>query len=610
MIYYSKYQKILLKYKFKLMKKIRIITNSNSKVLQNSEDTKFTTNSNSPLIIKNSLLKDIPFSPDCIQLFKFGPSLIKKVRIPQKNYFEYISKNLKKYNSHQQDYYVKLINKILFNCPFHVVAKFKDYLVWNETYDYLNNFYDLQKSRNMLPKIGFYYETYTLFNPNYFSLLGINKIILKYIRYREKYVQGSEIKEMDKNININNTNNEAEENNNLNDGNGVKIKINEKIINISEMNTENSKSLLESLNKYSTIKPNENNNLDSIDKIKNNRVRKDSKNSNNFENNEYSSDISSILELINNNKNKKKNSPKSKRKNDQILSTKTIKKKKIYLQDTKIKNKYNKNNFSKMLLSFQYLSPNSRHKFQEIRNTYTISKNKNPTNIYFSNTKSKEMTKSAQTQKIYNLKGQYSNIKNKSTSKKNIFKNKNLPKNNERNKKNKIQRIIFTKNKSLGTQTYVKKQSNIKGNASPRLTKNPTIISNKNQSRKKVIIVHKKSTSINQRKSLSNDFNHQNSLNIINSFSCSELQNNLVPKLNMKKTFFKKIKENKSQNKAKLKYCLLKNNFSLTNQFENILQKNNKYRQLFLNYYNRKSGNSENKIKGEKKINSITKNKI
>ena len=65
----------------------------------------------------------------------------------------------------------------------------------------------------IIPKIGIYYQTYTLFFPNFFPLRDLNFIIAKYIKHKKQLLEISEneyiqeeIKEIDKNIILNNTN--------------------------------------------------------------------------------------------------------------------------------------------------------------------------------------------------------------------------------------------------------------------------------------------------------------------------------------------------------------------------------------------------------------------
>ena len=186
------------------------------------------------------------------------------------NYNIFILNNLLKYNSYPYYYYIKISNQLLFNFPNRLVSNFKDNLIWNEKYDYIKNFYNLKKSNELLPKIGKYYETYTLFVPNSYPLRDLNNIILGYIKNRLKYLEitennedyKDEIKDIDKNIIENNID---EDDKIIGKDNKDKIEIlnnnennNKKIINSTEIKTENSCSVSKYFGKDSVIKCREN----------------------------------------------------------------------------------------------------------------------------------------------------------------------------------------------------------------------------------------------------------------------------------------------------------------------------------------------------------------
>ena len=174
------------------------------------------------------------------------------------NYNIFILNNLIKYNSYPNYYYIKISNQLLFNFSNRLVSHFKDHLIWNEKYDYFKNYNDLKKSRELLPKIGHYYETYTLFVPNSFPLRDLNNIISKYIKNRMKYLEMTEneeenkdeIKDIDKKIIENNSVIGGDKKDN-NDNKKKEITINQsnnennnnKLINSTEIKTENSCSI-------------------------------------------------------------------------------------------------------------------------------------------------------------------------------------------------------------------------------------------------------------------------------------------------------------------------------------------------------------------------------
>ena len=78
--------------------------------------------------------------------------------------------NLKKYNVNTTFYNTKIINDIIYDEKKHIVSVFKNYLLWDETSDFLKRFYYKHESIKRLPKITDYYEKYTLFPPVYFNL--------------------------------------------------------------------------------------------------------------------------------------------------------------------------------------------------------------------------------------------------------------------------------------------------------------------------------------------------------------------------------------------------------------------------------------------------------
>ena len=107
-----------------------------------------------------------------------------------------ISKNLKKYSTTPQKYNTFIINSIIFDQKSHLVSEFKNYLLWDETSEFLKRFYDLLESFDRLPNISQYYEEYTLFAPVYFGLNGLIVIIMnEWTRNKKAYLEYLEDKE-------------------------------------------------------------------------------------------------------------------------------------------------------------------------------------------------------------------------------------------------------------------------------------------------------------------------------------------------------------------------------------------------------------------------------
>jgi hypothetical protein len=223
------------------------------------------------------------------------------------NYF--VNNNLQKYNSHPYYFHIKIANQILFNLPYHLVSLFKDYLTWYENYDYLKNYYNKEKSIELIPKLGFYYQTYTLFIPIYFPLTDLENLISKYIKNKMKYLEISEgdndddmkveKKETDKDLvenkNVHNSkdmnNKESyKENEKINGNNKDDNNNNNKLINTSEIRSENSCSLSNFFGIESVIKIKENSNYGV---------------NNNFENQLINYSLLEQIKAKNKNKNKK-----------------------------------------------------------------------------------------------------------------------------------------------------------------------------------------------------------------------------------------------------------------------------------------------------------------
>ena len=290
----------------------------------------------------------------------------------------FINNNIMKHNSYPTYFYIKIANQILFNLPNHLVSTFKDYLIWDEDYDYLKNFYNLKKSIELLPKLGNYYETYTLFIPIYFPLTDIKSLISKYIKNKMKFLEETEednenlkdeIKDIDKNIienddNINNDNNNKNINNNGKNNENKKKENNElnkennekKLINTAEIRTEKSCSVSNYFGIDSIIKPKENSNFGVNNNFENQLInyslleqikyryknKKDKEKENN--NLDYSLELAAIIQSFeekekNYYENKKKrliNSCKNKKKN---IFSKNINKSKTNINFYRLKHK-------------------------------------------------------------------------------------------------------------------------------------------------------------------------------------------------------------------------------------------------------------------------------
>ena len=126
-------------------------------------------------------------------------------------FIKLISKNLRKYKTTKKQYDKLIINAIIFDQRNHKVAVFKNYLLWDETSEFLKRFYKIHESRDRIPKISEYYEKYTLFAPIYFGLDGLIIIIMNkwtkrkknYLEYIEDHEDDSDSKNKNKDWNFN-----------------------------------------------------------------------------------------------------------------------------------------------------------------------------------------------------------------------------------------------------------------------------------------------------------------------------------------------------------------------------------------------------------------------
>ena len=122
--------------------------------------------------------------------------------IKNKNFL--IFKNLQKYNTTITKYNVYITNAIIFDQRNHIVTVFKNYLLWDETSEFLKRYYKRKDNVERLPKIAEYYEQYTLYTPNYFGHEGlIILIMIKFIKRKNKYLKYLEEKEEEEEKNKN-----------------------------------------------------------------------------------------------------------------------------------------------------------------------------------------------------------------------------------------------------------------------------------------------------------------------------------------------------------------------------------------------------------------------
>lgn len=114
----------------------------------------------------------------------------KQVNKTSHQYKNIISKNLSVYNATSEQYNKYVIHSIIFDEKRHIVSEFKNYLLWDETSEFLRRFYRIDESSTRIPKISSYYEKYTMFPPVYFGLDDENNFIMrKFVKRKKKYLE-------------------------------------------------------------------------------------------------------------------------------------------------------------------------------------------------------------------------------------------------------------------------------------------------------------------------------------------------------------------------------------------------------------------------------------
>ena len=92
-----------------------------------------------------------------------------------------------KYSTDGNFYSIKVINDIIGNEPTHIVAEFKDYLIYGDDSEFLHNFYKKEDSKKHLPKIFDYYNKCSVIFPNY-VVFPESKYIFKNIKKKQKVI--------------------------------------------------------------------------------------------------------------------------------------------------------------------------------------------------------------------------------------------------------------------------------------------------------------------------------------------------------------------------------------------------------------------------------------
>ena len=125
-----------------------------------------------------------------------------------------------------------LINKIIFNESCHLVAEFKEFLIYEDNTEFLKYYYLLNQSFKKLKRFLNYYEKYSIYYPNYI-ILHESKYLYRNIIKKQRIIENYQNKKKEiKNYTKNN-----EEGNKKN--NNDKIIFNSTVYNSILKNSEN-----------------------------------------------------------------------------------------------------------------------------------------------------------------------------------------------------------------------------------------------------------------------------------------------------------------------------------------------------------------------------------
>ena len=134
------------------------------------------------------------------------------------------TKLFKKYSSGDYSYNKIIINNLVFNQNCLAVARFKDFLIYDDNTEFLRRFYANKDRKQRLTKILNFYEKYSKIFPNYL-VLKENKYLYRNIRKKQKMIDAfNEIKREEKENKKKLKNKEKDKKNDLNELFSKKIK--------------------------------------------------------------------------------------------------------------------------------------------------------------------------------------------------------------------------------------------------------------------------------------------------------------------------------------------------------------------------------------------------
>ena len=486
-----------------------------------------------------------------------------------------IFKNLKKYSTTKLKYNTYIINSIIFDQKNHIVAEFKNYLLWDESSEFLKRFYHQIESFDRLPSITQYYETYTLFAPKYFGLEGPLILIMnEWTKKKRKYLEYLEDKE-DKKKNKDNYHYNYNFKNIINTN-----------LTFSETKSKHSKKTLE-LTKYENVDSffiKENNDLDLIENNQKNNLSHKT----DISLSKIMEDLSSNYSIfISNNCGLKKNE-------DNKSKNNFNKKPRISCKNKINKKNHNINYSDKVLFSFTNLYKNRNKKI---------------------------------TGKIYSKKYHYGTTNNSiSKNKKSYIYEKNKENKKDIKDKNKIQINIHLNDINNKIKNKFKSQNNNLQITMNNFTRNKTSLKDKKDNIKKHALTNTNAYT-NTNTNINNLTSYNNSPN--NSLSKNKIRNEKIKKLYLRnlKIFIQSSNFNIQKVNRPISNTIDKNqneNNNINNKKINCVKmltcKNGKYKNYLLNgniinfknvnsYRYIKPNNNQNSYEPSNKINKLIKEK-
>ena len=126
----------------------------------------------------------------------FTPSNIFESKNSTKNLIKKIFKLFnKKYSKMPTKYNINVIDNIIYNDKSHIVAKFKDRLIMDDTGEFLKRYYKKKEIYSRLPKFFEYYDLYSKIFPNY-TIFYEGKYLYQNIQRKQRMIDLQEKLEM------------------------------------------------------------------------------------------------------------------------------------------------------------------------------------------------------------------------------------------------------------------------------------------------------------------------------------------------------------------------------------------------------------------------------